>query len=67
MVKDRKSKRPNQKMRDRAVMEAFGKGLSLLPASESVIRIAPPLIMEKQDVDAGLEILGEVLRNQSKA
>jgi 4-aminobutyrate aminotransferase-like enzyme len=53
-------------MRDRAVMEAFGKGLSLLPASESVIRIAPPLIMERQDVDAGLEILGEVLRNQSR-
>jgi 4-aminobutyrate aminotransferase len=67
LVKDRKSKKPNQKMRDRAVMEAFGKGLSLLPASESVIRIAPPLIMERQDIDAGLEILGEVLRNQSKA
>ena len=66
LVKDRKSKKFNPKMRDDVIKDAFERGLSLLPAADSVIRIAPPLIMERDDVDVGLEILGEVLRRQAR-
>ena len=61
-VKDRVSKRHNTAMRDRIVQDAFEMGLSLLPAGESVVRVAPPLIMAMGVVDAGLEIVGVVIR-----
>lgn len=40
---------------------AFRKGLLLLSCGKSTIRFAPPLVLTKQDVDVGLEILGECL------
>ena len=61
LVKDRASKRYDPELRDRIVHEAFERGLSLLPAGESVVRIAPPLIMRDDDVDAGLDILRDVV------
>jgi 4-aminobutyrate aminotransferase-like enzyme len=39
---------------------AFYKGL-LLACGESVIRIAPPLVVDEYDVDTGLQILEECL------
>lgn len=61
IVKDRTGKQYDAELRDGIVREAFERGLSLLPAGESVVRIAPPLIMKDDDVDAGLEILREVV------
>jgi 4-aminobutyrate aminotransferase len=63
LVKDRKTKAYNTEMRDEVIRYAFERGLSLLPAGESVVRIAPPLTMEKDDVEAGLAILGEAIRS----
>ena len=36
---------------------AFQNGLTILPAGESVIRFCPPLTLEKEDIDIGLDIL----------
>lgn len=40
---------------------AFERGLVLLPAGESVIRVSPPLVIERSDIDAGIGIIGRVL------
>ena len=40
---------------------AFSKGLLLLPCGSSVIRLAPPLTIDKQDIDTGMAILDECL------
>ncbi len=53
---------PRPDLRDRAVQEAFQKGLLLLPAGESAIRIAPPLILSREEAAVGLEILEEVFQ-----
>ena len=44
------------------VVECMNKGLLLLGAGENVIRFVPPLIITKNDVDLGLEILEGVLQ-----
>ncbi len=50
-------KQPDADLRDKIVKDAFEDGLSLLPAGESSIRIAPPLIIGEDDIDSGLEII----------
>ena len=65
LVKDRASKGYNPGLRDGIMHEAFERGLSLLPASESVVRIAPPLMMKDDDVDAGLKILRDVVMEEA--
>ena len=62
LVKNKESKETNTQMRDAVVHDAFEKGLLLLPAGESSIRIAPPIIIGREDIEAGLEILGKSIQ-----
>ncbi|MDI6719336.1 MAG: acetyl ornithine aminotransferase family protein [Methanomicrobiales archaeon] len=61
LVRKRETREPDAEMRDRIVRECFERGLALLPAGESAIRFSPPLVIEKDDIDAGLSILDGVL------
>ncbi|BAJ63361.1 putative 4-aminobutyrate aminotransferase [Anaerolinea thermophila UNI-1] len=56
-VKDRQTRHPDEKFRDKVVDLAFEHGLLLLGCGKSVIRISPPLCITRQEVDEGLEIL----------
>lgn len=47
IVKSKASREPDKKTRSAILCEASGRGLLLLPAGESVIRIAPPLIISR--------------------
>jgi 4-aminobutyrate aminotransferase len=47
--------------RDRILLRAMEKGLMLLPAGESAIRISPPLTITKEQAARGLGILEECL------
>lgn len=49
-------------LRDKAVELAFKKGLLLLPAGPSALRIAPPLILKEEEAAMGLEILEAVFQ-----
>lgn len=49
-------------LRDKAVQIAFQKGLLTLPAGPSALRIAPPLILTKEEAEIGLSILEETFR-----
>ena len=57
LVKDRKTKEYATDARHKILCDAVGKGLLLLPAGESTIRLCPPLIITKKDASRGLDIL----------
>lgn len=44
-----------------AVATALSKGLLLAPAGDNVVRLLPPLVIERQQVDEAVELLGETL------
>jgi 4-aminobutyrate aminotransferase len=64
-VLDRTSKEPAVELVGKLEQLAFTKGLLLLGCGKSVIRIAPPLVLNEYDVDKGLEILDECLTELS--
>lgn len=65
-VTDKKTQQPADNAVEEIVNFAFKKGLLLLPCGESVIRFAPPLIVDKVFVDKSLGIFSEVLSNIEK-
>ncbi len=64
LVKDEK-KTPAREERDRFIRDAFLKGLLLLGAGESSIRLAPPLVINQQQLDTGLTIMEDCLKELS--
>jgi len=47
------------------VERAFRKGLLLLGAGKSALRLAPPLVVDEYDVDTALRIIDECLREMT--
>jgi 4-aminobutyrate aminotransferase len=64
LVKDPVTREPYPELVDRLTERAFRKGLLLLGAGKSVIRLAPPLVLDEYDVDTGLGILEECLAEE---
>jgi 4-aminobutyrate aminotransferase len=60
-VKDRTTKEPAEKLRDRIVDNAFLRGLLLLGCGKSTIRIAPPLSVSRSEVDEAMMIFEEAI------
>lgn len=60
-VKDRLSKEPNERFRDRVVDEAFKRGLLLLGCGKNTIRVTPPLNVSYDEIDEGLQIFEEAI------
>ena len=61
-VKDRETKEYYTEFRNAVIHEAFHRGLIMLPCGYSVIRISPPLIIQKHHIDVAVEILREAIR-----
>jgi 4-aminobutyrate aminotransferase len=61
LVRDRSTKEPAREERETILRHAFERGLVLLPAGESVIRFSPPLIVDEEDIDTGVDILDRVM------
>jgi 4-aminobutyrate aminotransferase len=61
LVEDRVSKRPAKKLVGALEQLAFSKGLLLLSCGQSVIRLAPPLLLDAQDAAIGIALLDECL------
>jgi len=64
LIEDSK-KTPAAKKRNRLIEEAFKRGLLLLGAGESSLRLAPPLIISKGQIDKGLSIFEDSLKKIS--
>jgi 4-aminobutyrate aminotransferase len=61
-VKDRTSKEPAVKLRDRILEESYRHGLILLPCGKSSLRYIPPLIVRREQIDEGVEIVDAAIR-----
>ena len=66
LIKDRKTKAVAGKERDSLILEAFKRGLLLIGAGPSSIRLSPPLITTNEQMDTGLEIFEEALKAEKK-
>jgi 4-aminobutyrate aminotransferase len=66
VVKDKKSKRYGIEERRKILCKAAEKGLLLLPAGASCIRICPPLIINKRQAEYGLDILEDAIQESSQ-
>jgi len=60
-VKDPQTREPDGALRDRVVDLAFEYGLLLLGCGPSVIRLAPPLSVSRDEVDEAFEVLEYVI------
>ena len=61
IVRDRFRREPAPELRERIVAEAFKRGLLLLGCGRSTIRLAPPLIVDEEDVATAARILEEAV------
>ena len=61
LVADAK-KTPAKQKRDVVIEEAFRRGLLLLGAGECCLRLAPPLMVTREQLDTGLSILEDCLK-----
>jgi 4-aminobutyrate aminotransferase len=60
-VKDRRTREPAPELLRDLVLRAFERGLLLLGAGKSTLRLAPPLIVDEYDVDTALAMLDGML------
>jgi len=65
IVRDKKSKEYGMKERSDILCKASEKGLLMLPAGTSSIRICPPLILTKEQADLGLDIFEDAVKEIS--
>jgi 4-aminobutyrate aminotransferase len=57
IVKDQKTKEQSPELRDRIVEKAFDKGVLFLGCGPSTVRIAPPLVVTKDEADVAVDAL----------
>ncbi|MBI4392706.1 MAG: acetyl ornithine aminotransferase family protein [Euryarchaeota archaeon] len=62
LVKDRKTKEHAVKERAAVIEAAYKRGLLVLPCGKSSVRLIPPLIIDREQLDEGLDILDECLK-----
>ncbi len=65
LVKDRATKEPLPEAGKRIYQKAFARGLSWIPAGH-ILRLSPPIIMERKVADRGLDIIEEALAETEK-
>ena len=61
IVKDKKTKEYAPELRDRIVELAFERGLLFLGCGPSTLRIAPPLVVSKEEADVAVDVLEECI------
>jgi 4-aminobutyrate aminotransferase len=66
IVKDKKTKEYGAEERDRIIELAFERGILFLGCGPSTIRIAPPLVVSKDEADVAIDVLDECVALASK-
>ena len=61
LVRDQRTKEKAPELRDRVLRHAFERGLLVLGAGESAIRLCPPLVVTRDQCDFAMETLEECL------
>ena len=65
-VTDKRTKKPDPKIRDAIEEDAYKHGLILLPCGESSLRYIPALNIPKDVLDAGLDVLEDCFRRAAR-
>jgi len=66
-VRNKDTKEYAVEERDKVTELAYRRGLVVLPAGKSALRIAPPLTITEEHFDCALEILTEIIREVDKS
>jgi len=61
LVKDEK-KTPAREERDKLIQSAFSRGLLLMAAGASSLRLIPPMIINREQLDTGPTIMEDCLK-----
>lgn len=61
LVRDEK-KTPAGEERNKLIADAFSKGLLLMAAGASSLRLIPPLVITQQEIDTGISIMDDCLK-----
>lgn len=67
LVLDKETKTPATELRDRLEMMAFERGLLILGAGRSSIRLCPPLVITREQADFAMDTLNECLQELEAA
>jgi 4-aminobutyrate aminotransferase len=65
LVKDKSTREPFAELRNRIVQGVFERGVLVLGAGESSIRLSPPLVISKDQADFALTVVEECLSEAS--
>ncbi|HUA97552.1 MAG TPA: acetyl ornithine aminotransferase family protein [Terracidiphilus sp.] len=66
IVKDKATREPAPELRNRIETLAFERGLMVLGCGETTIRLAPPLVLSKEEATVALDLLEEALAQVEK-
>lgn len=66
LVKDRETKEPAPDEKNELMRKAFKRGLILLGAGTSSLRLAPPLVLTKTQADVGMRLFEDALSEVEK-
>jgi len=66
LVKNRGTRKPAVKERDKVVQAAINRGVIVFRGGQSTIRIAPPLIISQRELDLGLDLFEQALGEVEK-
>ena len=67
IVRDKQTREYGADERDRIVELAFERGVLLLGCGPSTVRIAPPLIVTKDEADVAIDVLEECISIAGKS
>lgn len=62
LVEDKTSKKPASKQAAEVMMRSWKRGVAVITCGKSTIRIAPPLVITRELVDAGMDIIEDAIK-----
>jgi 4-aminobutyrate aminotransferase len=66
LVKSQRTREPNLEARNRIIEHAYQLGVLLLGCGESTVRLMPPLVVERDQVDCALDTLERCIGEAEK-
>jgi 4-aminobutyrate aminotransferase len=66
LVEDKTSKKPASKMAEEVMVRSWKRGVAVITCGRSTIRIAPPLLITRELIDSGLDIIEDAIKQVEK-
>jgi len=66
LVRSQDTREPNPEARRKVIHQAFEQGLLMLGCGESTLRLMPPLIVEREQADFAVDVLGRCIAAAEK-